>query len=43
MKKVVMAVFAHADDAAWMCGGTVAKFAAEGWKLMILSDRKLLG
>lgn len=36
MNKVVMAVFPHADDAAGMCGGTLAKFANEGWKVILV-------
>jgi len=36
MNRVVMVVFPHADDAAWMCGGTLAKFAAEGWKVILV-------
>ena len=36
MKKIAMAVFPHADDAAARCGGTLAKFAAEGWEVILV-------
>ena len=29
-----MVVVAHADDAEWGCGGTVAKWCAEGWEVV---------
>ena len=32
--KCGMVVVAHADDAEWGCAGTVAKFCAEGWKMV---------
>lgn len=35
MKKLVLAVIPHADDAAASCGGTLAKFAHQGWKVVI--------
>jgi len=35
MNKVILAVIPHADDAAAMCGGTLAKFADQGWKVVI--------
>jgi len=35
MNKLVLAVIPHADDAAAMCGGTLAKFADQGWKAVI--------
>lgn len=35
MNKLVLAVIPHADDAAAMCGGTLAKFADQGWKVVI--------
>lgn len=36
MNRVVMAIFPHADDAAGMCGGTLMKFADEGWKVIFV-------
>jgi LmbE family N-acetylglucosaminyl deacetylase len=36
MNKVIMAIFPHADDAAGMCGGTLAKFAQEGWRVILV-------
>jgi LmbE family N-acetylglucosaminyl deacetylase len=36
MNKVAMAIFPHADDAAGMCGGTLIKFANEGWKVILV-------
>lgn len=36
MKKVAMAVFAHADDISGKCGGTLAKWADEGWKVILV-------
>jgi len=35
MNKLVLAVIPHADDAAAMCGGTLARFSEEGWKVVI--------
>jgi LmbE family N-acetylglucosaminyl deacetylase len=35
MNKVILAVIPHADDAAAMCGGTLAKYADQGWKVVI--------
>jgi LmbE family N-acetylglucosaminyl deacetylase len=35
MNKTILAVIPHADDAAAMCGGTLAKFADQGWKVVI--------
>jgi LmbE family N-acetylglucosaminyl deacetylase len=35
MNKLILAVIPHADDAAAMCGGTLAKFAGEGWRVVI--------
>ena len=29
-----MVVVAHADDAEWVCSGTVAKWCAEGWQVV---------
>ena len=29
-----MVVVAHPDDAEWMCAGTVAKWCAEGWRIV---------
>ena len=29
-----MVIVAHPDDAEWMCGGTVAKWCAEGWEVV---------
>jgi LmbE family N-acetylglucosaminyl deacetylase len=36
MKNTVMAVFAHADDVSGKCGGTLAKWASEGWKVILV-------
>jgi len=36
MNRVVMAIIPHADDAAGMCGGTLIKFANEGWKVILV-------
>ena len=33
--KTALVICPHADDAAAFCGGTVAKFAAEGWKVVL--------
>ncbi len=38
-----MVISPHADDAAAFCGGTLAKFAAEGWRVVLVrvtDDRK---
>ncbi len=35
MNRLVLAIIPHADDAAAMCGGTLAKFADQGWKVVI--------
>lgn len=35
MNKLMLAVIPHADDAAAMCGGTLAKFADQGWQVVI--------
>jgi len=35
MNKLILAVIPHADDAAAMCGGTLANFADQGWKVVI--------
>lgn len=35
MNKLILAIIPHADDAAAMCGGTLAKFADQGWKVVI--------
>ncbi|HOG48934.1 MAG TPA: PIG-L family deacetylase [Anaerolineae bacterium] len=35
MNKVVLGIFPHADDAASSCGGTLARFAAEGWRVIL--------
>ncbi len=35
MNKVVLVIIPHADDAAAMCGGTLARFADQGWKVVI--------
>jgi len=34
MNKLVLAVIPHADDAAAFCGGTLAKFVVEGWRVI---------
>lgn len=34
--KTAMIFSPHADDAAAFCGGTLAKFAAEGWKIVLV-------
>lgn len=36
MKKLAMVVFAHADDAASACGGTMAKWADQGWDVVLV-------
>jgi len=36
MRKTAMAIFPHADDAGGRCGGTLAKFAAEGWDVILV-------
>lgn len=36
MEKTAMAVFAHADDVSGKCGGTLAKWAADGWKVILV-------
>ncbi len=36
MNKVIMGIFPHADDAAGNCGGTLIKFAEEGWKVILV-------
>ena len=36
MNRVIMAIIPHADDAASFCGGTLAKFADEGWKIILV-------
>ena len=41
--KTAMMISPHADDAAAFCGGTLAKFACEGWKVILVrvtDDRK---
>jgi LmbE family N-acetylglucosaminyl deacetylase len=35
MNKLILAIIPHADDAALMCGGTLAKYADQGWKVVI--------
>ncbi|GIS81455.1 MAG: hypothetical protein CM1200mP15_00870 [Dehalococcoidia bacterium] len=30
-----MVVVAHADDAEWGCSGTVAKWCAQGWEVVM--------
>src|SRR5512140_1221632 len=35
MNKLILAVIPHADDAAAMCGGTLAKYADQGWQVVI--------
>ncbi len=32
----MLVISPHADDAATFCGGTIAKFAAEGWRVVIV-------
>jgi LmbE family N-acetylglucosaminyl deacetylase len=34
--RTAMVISPHADDAAAFCGGTLAKFAAQGWKLLMV-------
>lgn len=34
--RTAMIISPHADDAAAFCGGTLAKFAAEGWKVIMV-------
>ena len=34
--RTVMAISPHSDDAAAFCGGTLAKLAAAGWKIVLL-------
>ena len=34
--RTAMVISPHADDAAAFCGGTLAKFAAEGWKVVLV-------
>ena len=34
--KTAMIISPHADDAAAFCGGTLAKFANEGWKVTLV-------
>lgn len=34
--RTALVVAPHADDAAAFCGGTLAKFAAEGWRVVLL-------
>jgi LmbE family N-acetylglucosaminyl deacetylase len=41
--KTAMVISPHADDAAAFCGGTLAKFAQDGWKVVLVrvtDDRK---
>ncbi len=41
--KTAMIISPHADDAAAFCGGTLAKFADEGWNVIfvrVTDDRK---
>ena len=35
MNRLILAIIPHADDAAAMCGGTLANFADLGWKVVI--------
>jgi len=35
MNRLILAIIPHADDAAAMCGGTLPKFADQGWKVVI--------
>jgi len=36
MNQTAMAIIPHADDAAATCGGTLARFAAEGWQVVLV-------
>lgn len=36
MSKTALVILPHADDAAAFCGGTVAKWAAEGWRMVLV-------
>ncbi len=36
MNKTALVIIPHADDAAAFCGGTVAKWAAEGWRMVLV-------
>jgi LmbE family N-acetylglucosaminyl deacetylase len=36
MNRTFMVIIAHADDAAGMCGGTLIKLAAEGWRVIVV-------
>jgi len=41
--RTAMVISPHADDLAAFCGGTIAKFAAQGWKIVMVrvtDDRK---
>jgi len=41
--RTAMVISPHADDAAAFCGGTLAKFASQGWKIVMVrvtDDRK---
>lgn len=35
--RTALVVFAHPDDAEFMCGGTVAKWCAEGWEVVYVA------
>ncbi len=37
--KTAMVVSPHADDAAAFCGATIAKFADQGWYIVLRFDR----
>ncbi len=37
MSRRILAIFAHPDDETFLAGGTLAKYAASGWKVFVLS------
>lgn len=37
VRQKILAVFAHPDDETFLAGGTLAKYAAFGWKVFVLS------
>jgi len=38
--QTAMVISPYADDAAAFCGATIAKFANEGWYIILADDRK---
>ncbi|MBP3963825.1 PIG-L family deacetylase [Paenibacillus lignilyticus] len=40
LKRKLLAVFAHPDDESFICGGTLAKYAAEGVEITLVSATK---